>query len=76
MLNAVSHWSALWPLASVMSSIIGFPLGLLVILLLPRVVEILQLWISKYSPFTTPTVTGDTDLGVGQLRSPGTGPGW
>ena len=55
MFIAMSHWSGSRSLASVTPSILD-PQGLLpIILLLPCVMEILQLWISRIHPFPRPS---------------------
>ena len=47
---------------------LGSHLDLLVILLLPCVVEILQLSVYRTGPFyTLPQITGGVDIGAGQL---------
>ena len=64
MFIAMSHWSGSRSLASVTIINIGSSPGLLPVdLLLPCVMEILQLWISRAVPFTN-----DADLEMAQLK--------
>jgi len=68
-LLAMSHWSGSRSLAPATLSILD-PLGdFSDILLLPCVMEVLQLWICRTCPFMSSSRSDGVDVGVGQIRA-------